>query len=147
MQNQYISIILIVCLAFMSGCTIKGEDPSPLTPQEEQKILLLNNGLSWNLSSITKDGLDVADQFDGFKLVIGDLTYTATNSLPTAWPAQGNWSFANERGTLIERNDGVQVAVEVSTTLLKLTFSVTGLGSGGRAKGVDGEYVLNLVPG
>jgi len=91
--------------------------------------------------------LDVTDQFDGFKLVIGDLTYTTTNALPSAWPATGTWSFENESGTLVTRNDGVQITIDASTTSLKLTFSVAGLGNGGRINGVDGEYIFSLLPG
>jgi len=147
MKNQYISIILIVCLTFSSSCKkSEGDDPTPQTPQEEQKTLLINNGLSWTLGTVTKDGLDVTDQFTGFKLTIGDFTYTTVNALPSAWPASGTWSFANEAGTLVDRNDGVQLTVSVSTTSLKLTFDVTGLGSG-RIKGVDGTYVFDLIPG
>ena len=90
--------------------------------------------------------LDVSDQFSGFKLTVGDFTYTTVNALPSAWPASGTWSFANDSGTLVDRSDGVQITVAVSTSSLKLSFSVTGLGSGGRTKGVDGEYVFDLVP-
>lgn len=144
MKYHPISIILIVGLLLVAGCKKKHDDP---TPQDNQKKLLINNGVSWTLGSVTKDGFDVTDQFAGFKLTVGDFTYTTVNALPTAWPASGTWSFANEAGTLVDRNDGVQIAVVVTTTSLKLTFSVTGLGDGGRIKGVNGEYVFDLVPG
>ena len=144
MKNQYISILLLVCLSFISGCKSESSDP---TPQDNQKTLLMNNGLSWTLGTVTKDGLDVTDQFTGFKLTVGDFTYTTVNALPSAWPASGTWSFANEAGTLVDRNDSVQIAVTVTTTSLQLTFSVTGLGDGGRIKGVNGQYVFNLVAG
>lgn len=144
MKHQYISIALIICFAFISGCSSSSDDP---TPQDNQKILLTNNGVAWQLGTVTKDGLDVTDQFTGFKLTVGDFTYTTVNALPSAWPASGIWTFANDAGTLVARNDGVQITVVVSTTSLKLTFNVTGLGDGGRIKGVDGEYVFNLIPG
>ncbi|MEZ4946089.1 MAG: hypothetical protein R2804_11195 [Cyclobacteriaceae bacterium] len=144
MKNQYISIIFIICLVLISGCKSDSSDP---TPQDNQKKLLINDGLSWTLGTVTKDGLDVTDQFTGFKLTVGDFTYTTVNALPSAWPASGTWSFANEAGTLVDRNDGVQIAVTVTTTSLQLTFSVTGLGDGGRIKGVNGQYVFNLVAG
>lgn len=144
MKNQYISILFIACLALISGCKSESADP---TPQDNQKTLLINNGLSWVPGTVTKDGLDVTEQFAGFKLAIGDFTYTTTNALASAWPASGTWSFANEAGTLVNRSDGVQINVQVSTSSLKLTFSVSGLGTGGRTKGVDGEYVFNLIPG
>ncbi len=148
MKYKYISIVLIVCLAFVSGCKkSKSDDPTPLTSQEKQKTLLINNGLSWTLGTVTKDGLDVTDQFAGFTLTIGDFTYVTENALASAWPSQGTWSFANEAGTLVDRNDGVQVTVSVSTTSLKLTFNVAGLGDGGRVKGVDGTYIFDLIPG
>ncbi len=144
MKNQYISILFIICLAFISGCKSDSADP---TPQDSQKTLLINNGLSWTIGTVTKDGLDVTDQFTGFKLTVGDFTYTTVNALASAWPASGTWSFANEAGTLVDRSDGVQVTVVVTTSSLKLTFSVTGLGDGGRTKGVDGQYVFDLIPG
>lgn len=144
MKYHHISVILIAGLLLATGCKKKHDDP---TPQDSQKTLLINNGVSWTLGSVTKDGLDVTDQFTGFKLTIGDFTYTTVNALPSAWPASGTWSFANEAGTLVDRNDGVQIAVVATTTSLKLTFSVTGLGDGGRIKGVNGEYVFDLVPG
>lgn len=143
MKNQYISILFLVCLTIISGCKSDSTDP---TPQENQKMLLINNGLSWRLGTVTKDGLDVTDQFTGFKLTIGNFTYTTINALPSAWPTSGTWSFANEAGTMIDRNDGVQITVAVTPTTLKLTFSVLGLGDGGRINGVDGEYVFDLVP-
>lgn len=144
MKRQHISFLLILGIALLSGCKNESTDP---TPQDNQKVLLINNGVSWVLGSVTKDGLDVSDQFSGFKLTVGDFTYTTTNALASAWPASGTWSFANEAGTLIRRSDGVQISVQVSATSLKLTFFVSGLGTGGRAKGVDGEYVFNLIPG
>jgi len=143
MKNQYISIITIICLALISGCKSESADP---TPQDNQKTLLINNGVSWVPGSVSKDGLDVTDQFSGFKLTVGDFTYTTVNALPSAWPASGTWSFANDSGTLVDRNDGVQITAAVTTSSLQLTFSVTGIG-GGRTKGVDGEYVFNLIPG
>ena len=144
MKNQYISILFIACTVLIIGCKSDSADP---TPQDNQKTLLINNGLSWTLGTVTKDGLDVTDQFAGFKLTVGDFTYTTVNALPSAWPASGSWSFANEAGTLVDRNDGVQITVSVSTTSLKLTFNVTGLGDGGRVKGVDGTYIFDLIPG
>lgn len=138
-----ITIIIIAAIGFISGCKSKSEDPSP---QDQQKVLLINDGIAWKLGTVTKDGLDVTDQFDGFRLTIGDFTYTTVNALSSAWPSEGSWSFANNEGTIVNRSDGVVITVQVSTTSLKLTFNVTGLGSGGRVKGVDGEYTFDLVP-
>lgn len=140
-----ISILLIVALAFAVSCRHKkNDDPSP---QDQQKTFLINGGIAWKLGTVTKNGLDVTDQFDGFRLTIGDFTYTTVNALASAWPASGSWSFTNEAGTLVTRNDGVEIQVQVSTTSLKLTFMVTGLGGGGRIDSVDGGYVFDLVPG
>ncbi len=139
-----ISTALIIAVILSTGCKKKNDDP---TPQDNQKKLLINNGVAWILGSVTKDGLDVTDQFQGFQLIVGDFTFSTSKSLPSAWPASGTWSFANEAGTLVNRNDGVQIQVQVSATSLKLTFSVTGLGGGGRVGSVDGGYVFDLVPG
>ena len=57
MKIQYNTILLIVCLFYIAGCKKKSDDPTPQTPQEEQKVLLINNGISWTLGSVTKDGL------------------------------------------------------------------------------------------
>ena len=64
MKLQIVTSIFILSLLIINGCKkSKSDDPVPQTPQEEQKTLLINNGLSWTLGTVTKDGLDVTDQF------------------------------------------------------------------------------------
>jgi len=105
----------------------------------------MNNGSSWEVSEVIKDGYDVTIQFDGFVLTIGEFTYTTVNGLESAWPTSGSWSFYNNDAATILRDDDTVIDVGISGGELTLEFSVNDLSTGGRLKGINGNYQFVMV--
>ncbi len=142
-------VTALISLLVLSGCP--GPDPTPdpdpgPDPKDAQLSALKNGGSSWVLSSggVVKDGFDVSNQFTGFKLNIGEYTYSIQNSLETAWPDSGSWGFNNDNINSIKRDDGVVLSVILGGGNLTLSFTAAG-STGGRIEGLSGDYVFNLV--
>ncbi|MTI20338.1 hypothetical protein E1176_04825 [Fulvivirga sp. RKSG066] len=143
-MNKILYILSFVCLAavlVMSSCS--DDDSSQPSPTAEQKVALMNDGTAWVVESVIKDDFDVTSQYTDFRLVLGDFTYAVENSVGNAWPkAEGTWTFANDEGTVIVREDGVNMNVMLTDTTLQLTFTANS--KSGRVHSVEGEYVFNL---
>ncbi|MCB0488238.1 MAG: hypothetical protein KDC99_07170 [Cyclobacteriaceae bacterium] len=139
------SILLFVGLLGVTGCRKKSDDPGP-TALDLRLEELMNDGTNWVLGSdgVTKDGLDVTDQFAGFKLTIGNKTYSTVNGLSPVWEPTGTWDFQSDNPDLIVRDGSTQVTVNLSTSALTLIFTAAGV-PGGRVKSVSGEYQFHLV--
>jgi hypothetical protein len=145
LKNSFALSLLITFLAF-AGC---GEDPvDPAAAALNQRLdELMNSGSAWGLGStgrVIKDDIDVTNQFAGFKLTIGNKTYTTQNSLSHVWKASGSWDFQNGNRDKIVRDDAVVIAVTHSNGKLTLTLTANGK-SGGRVNSVVGEYEFQLV--
>ena len=138
------SIVLIISFVTYSSCKKKGTDPQP-DPLADRLEELINNGSSWEVSEVTKDGYDVTDQFNGFTLTIGEFTYTTTNALESAWSSSGTCSFLNNDASTILRDDDTIIDVGISGGQLTLTFSVDDLSSGGRLRGINGDYQFVML--
>ena len=146
MKNKYINyLILIIIATFSYGCKGTTVDPTEPTTLELQLEALINNNVSWAVSggSVVKDGYNVSSQFEGFSLSFGEFTYSTQNGLATAWPSAGIWEFVNDNPNKIIRNDGVEIDVSLINNDLVLSFNVTGV-TGGRIKGIDGNYIFTL---
>lgn len=144
-QLKYYAIIL--CLAFIvmqTGC--KDDPASPMSDLEQQLDLLMNGGKSWVVGSsgVVKDGFDVTDQFAGFKLTVGNKSYSTTNGLSHVWNSTGAWDFKDGNKNQILIDGSTEASVSVSAGKLTLTFTAQG-SSGGRTKSIEGEYQFNLV--
>lgn len=137
-----VSVIFYGALS-LSGCN----DDSSLSETEQQLIALQNNGKDWVSGSngILKDGIDVTDRFSGFRLTIGNKTYTTENGIGPVWPASGTWDFQDNNPQLILRDDGVVINVTIVSGDLTLTFVGGAVPIGGRKTSVSGEYQFNLV--
>jgi hypothetical protein len=131
---------------FLNGCGEKETvEPDPL---QEQEAILINQEISWVLNgpnSVYKDGLDVTDQFTGFKLTFAAGTYTTENSLSSAWPASGTWAFHDGNINQLIRDDDTIIKVNIDENTLNLNFNVQDLNSSGRIKSLAGEYSFELV--
>lgn len=146
MKNRYINLIaLIAIVAFSFSCGGDTVDPVNPSATELQLKSLMNDNASWSVGggSVVKDGYNVTNQFDGFTIAIGEFTFTTQNGLETAWPSTGTWEFINDNPNKILRSDGVEIEVNIINNDLILTFNVTGI-SGGRVKGIDGNYTFTL---
>jgi hypothetical protein len=148
MKNRYIIHIAIASLLILSvGCKKKTTDPDPEpTLLELQLKALQNEGRAWGITggSVTKDGYDVSSQFNGFTLSFGEFTYTTQNGLVSAWPGSGTWKFSNKGPNKIERDDGIVMGVNLTNNNLTLKYTVSGK-SGGKVKGIEGEFTFVLI--
>jgi len=136
-------VALVGGLLFVSGCKGKSEDPKPSKQDEVQAILISGN---WRIQTVTVDGVDETDVYEGLTLRFTATNYTSTNGLPV-WPASGTWVFTSDAATAFERNDGMLVEIlEATPTSLKLglAWDETTIGSG-RASSVEGDHVFSFV--
>lgn len=143
-----IKIVLLSSLLFSEGCN-KDDNPDPtIVALNKQLEALMNEGSSWVLRStggVMKDDIDVSNQFSGFKLTIGNKTYTTQNSLGHVWNTSGRWDFQQNNPALILRDGNVVVSVSHSDNSLTLTFATGGKSEGARVNSISGEYVFNLI--
>jgi hypothetical protein len=141
-----LTIALVFALLVFTAC--KNDDLDPKAAAlNEQLNALMNGGSSWVLGStgsVMKDGVDVSNQFAGFKLTIGSKTYTTQNSLRHVWDSSGTWDFIGDDPDQILTDDGTEISVSLSDSSLILTFNA-GSSEAGRANSVSGEYVFRLI--
>ena len=78
--------------------------------EEDVTLKQLTAG-TWQMSSVTVDGVNQNALFTGLTLTFTATGYTAVNGDPV-WPASGTWSFADADKKTIVRNDGVTVNLE-----------------------------------
>ncbi|MEP2773108.1 MAG: hypothetical protein ABJH05_13235 [Fulvivirga sp.] len=141
------SILALVFIWFVTLVGCKDYDEATPSQTEIQLNTLMNGGTNWVLASngVIKDGFNVTSQFTGFKLNIGNKTYSSENGLNPVWPTSGTWDFQNNDPGLILRDDGVLITVNVSSSNLTLTFNANGVSTGGRNSSVSGEYQFHLI--
>lgn len=139
---------LFLSMLVLTGCS-KDDNPDPkVVALNKQLEALMNEGSSWvvgSTGSVMKDGIDVSSQFEGFKLTIGNKTYTTQNSLTHVWKTSGTWDFQQSNPNLILRDGSVAVSVSHSNNTLSLTFMTAGKSEGARVNSVSGQYVFNLI--
>ncbi|HNP19225.1 MAG TPA: hypothetical protein PKL31_12370 [Fulvivirga sp.] len=136
---------LVVWVATFTSCK---DDSDPTVSETDQQLTaIMNNGSNWVLSSggVMKDDFDVTDQFVGFKLTIGNKTYSTVNGLSPVWEASGTWDFINNNPNQILRDGDTEITVNLSTSALTLTFSADAVRNGGRVEAVSGEYQFHFI--
>ena len=149
-QGTIISSVLIVCLLSLTGCP---EPPGPTETESQKAAKLLADG-AWNLQSVSVDGVDKTSVYQGLKVdfnlsgtdAIGGTFSTTTGR--AAWPATGSWSFDDDFGATIERNDGLSITVEEvteSNLVLGLVWDKTTYGNGGRVGSVSGQHTFTFT--
>ena len=146
MKKTLFHNILFAAVLIILVISCKGTETAPTPdPTDEQLQALMNNGSAWVLGAggVEKDGYNVTDQFTGFKLTIGEFTYSAQNGVASAWPNSGTWSFNNGNSNFVLRDDGVVISVAFNGATLLLTFTINS--AGGRSDGITGEYIFQLV--
>ena len=147
-QRTYLSNILHRCLPVLivlslAACGSGGDDPAP-SKKDEVKAILVST--TWKLQSVTVDGTDQTDIYEGMTLKFTSLTYTTTNGMPV-WKASGAWTFTNDTATSFQRDDGVEVDILLATEnslKLGLLWDKTTLGSG-RLESVAGDHVFTFI--
>lgn len=145
--NYTFTIILLIASLSFTGCKEEGVDPKVAVLNERLDVLM-NGGKPWVLGtagSVMKDNVDVSNQFAGFKLTIGNKTYTTQNSLSHVWKTNGTWDFQANNPDLIRRDGSVEISVNHLNSSLTLTFTAAGNSGGGRVNSVSGQYVFQLT--
>lgn len=146
-RNYILYTVLALALLSLAGCKDDSSDPK-VDALNKQLAALQNKGSSWVMGatgSVKKDNFDVSSQFAGFKLTIGNKTYTTQNSLASAWKTSGTWDFQGENPNRVVRDDGTEISVSISNNTLTLTFTVPGSNSNVRSGSIAGTYEFRLV--
>ena len=135
--------IIIVFMALLTSCGGGAGDPTPTkSAQDEVKEKLTSS--TWSIQTVTVDGVDQSSIYKNLSLKFAAASYTSTKG-GAIWPASGTWSFADQAGTTIKKEDGTEVKVDAKDTSLKLTltWTKTTLGSG-RVESVKGLHVFTF---
>lgn len=138
-----IAVVLVsIVLLQISGC---GGNTTPTLSASDAVKAKLTAATSWKMQSATVDGVDQTATYKGLALAFTATAYTSTNG-GVVWPTSGTWSFNSTDGTSLKRNDGLVIALDVTDTTLKLSFTwATTTLSGGKVDSVKGQTVLNFT--
>jgi hypothetical protein len=142
--NTILGIVIGFTLLTFSGCDNAPPEPAETDAQKNMKILV--TGGAWTVQSVTVDGVDKTQLYQGLKITFSNTGYTAISG-GAIWPASGTWSFSSDSGTTFHRSDDLDVAInELSQNKLVISFNwtKTTLGSG-RVGSIAGQHVINLT--
>ena len=152
--SRILSLLVITGLAaFIVGCD-GGDDPKK--SDQDVQLSLLNG--TWNATeSVTFNGSQPALDHKEFVLKInaqpGDeiMSFTVENrpTGPSAWPANGTFSFgANVKTDLLRKDSGGDVAISytVDKNSLVMKFTFTGDAyQAGRTSSITGDWVFEFT--
>lgn len=142
MRNTFKSVLglCIVCGLFLiAGCDKSSPAPEPT---EAEKVTTILKSGTWKIFTVTVDDTQ-SDLYDNMTLSFTNSGYNTTNAAPV-WPASGTWSFTNDSGKILKRDDGVLITIDAVTEdglVLSLSWSKTTLGKG-RTASVNGKHVF-----
>jgi hypothetical protein len=131
------SLLIIVASSFLfQYCG----DESVKETDRVQKLLTAG---TWTMQSVMVGGVNKNELFTFFTINFSAGGFTSTDGAPV-WPANGTWSFSDEQGKSILRDDGITVTLdEITETSLtfSMTWDQTTLGSG-KVKSVAGSHTF-----
>ena len=148
MKNILLFIALIGLLCF-ANCG-SSDEPAPDDPPVDLKQQMID-GLSktWQVNSVTLDGIDVSDDWIGFTLKFDKSKNYIAKKLSEksilVWPENGSYTIPNSSNPKnILRNDGIQIVLSnVTASSVKLSFTISGR-SGGRVESLIGDYIFDM---
>jgi hypothetical protein len=134
---QYVVILVLLVSAAVSFSACDGEEP---TAAEKQMKLLVG---TWAINSVTVDGVDYSNLFNGFTLTFTDApaTYTPTNG-GKVWTTASGFNFTDGAASQFNGPGGEVVNISTLTSnslVLEMEWSTTTL-SGGRVKSISGHH-------
>ncbi len=144
-MKKILNLILVfssmVLFLHLTGCG--GSSNGPTAKEISTQKLIAN---TWRISTVTVDAVDQTILFTGLTIKFTSTGYTTTNG-GVVWPASGTWSFTDEAGKIMKRNDNQEITITENTdTALKLTLTrAQGSIGPGRAESLAGVHVFNLV--
>jgi len=141
--SPIVTMLVVTAIAaplVLAGCK---EDEVVLETDRVRKLLTAN---TWTMQSMTVDGIDKTASYAGLTLKFDNTHFTTTQGSPV-WPASGLWTFAEDSGTIIVRDDDVEMTIqEINTDKLVLAFTWTETTLGpGRLSSTSGEHVFTFV--
>ena len=141
-RNIFVLMLVVAIIEglFTQLSSCKKKDPTP-TEDIVTKRLIANN---WIMQSVTVDGADKTSVYPGLTIKFTESSFTTTHG-GVVWPASGIWEYTSTDHTVIKRNDGLPVTVEVTDTTLKLSLIWATTTLGGRIASVQGQHVFNFV--
>ena len=149
MKSLFLACTCATLLIFANCGGGGGEDPQA-APTAAQKNATLLDG-TWTLNSVTNEG-SPRDEWTGFTLTLSlddDFkggNYNTTNipdeDTEGVWASSGTFT-ASEDLTILTRNDGTKITLQVSASTLSLSFNIS---ESGRVDGFDGDWVFNMNP-
>lgn len=134
-----IVLFLAALLVTLAGCD-NGGDPSA-----EEAALKKLKSKTWQVKSVTVDGVDKSQDYAGMTIVFSDNTIAAVKG-GAVWLSQDTWQFTNAQATALVRGDGVTVELVTLTAaslVVRLSWSETTYGPG-RLRSVAGEYIFSF---
>jgi hypothetical protein len=146
---QGLVLLAVASLTIIIGC--KGDDPKPLTKEQEMTALLTAGTGTWTpptTGGVTVGGTDVTDElFEGFSIKFSEGTFTTTGTTPV-WKREDTWSFKDETATIMLRGqDNKEITfTRISDTEIKLTLEWDQTTTEpGRTKSIEGTHVFTLT--
>jgi hypothetical protein len=156
MFSRILSVLVITSLGLMyTGCGGGDDKEDPA-----EKVQLGKLSSTWNVNTVTLDGVDRKSDFTGFKLTLGgtfdaanpkgpyNYSVSGTRPTPNPWPASGTWKFGSDVAKDLVRLDTPDQAMTytVTDTSLSITFTYSGDGfTGGRTNQVSGTWVFTFT--
>lgn len=141
---------LIVSLAVFStmiGCSDDDGGGGP-EPDPQQEFIQKLSG-AWTVASVTRDGVDVISDFQGFSVTFTSSGYTTQNG-GVAWENSGSWDFSippssDGSTATVTIDDSISVTLTFSnndqTLTVSFTIQETKFGTS-RTKSLAGSYVF-----
>jgi hypothetical protein len=131
-------LVIVILLVNLSSC-----NETEISPQDTVKSTLVNT--TWKIKTVSMDDVDYTSDYVGMTLVFTDKEFRATNG-GKVWPQKGTWNFVDPDGQKIIRDDGAEIMISVTPTLLELSllWSKESFGPG-RTSSTKGKIKFALV--
>jgi hypothetical protein len=134
-----ITTFLSMLLLTLAGCG--GDDD----PSAREKALSTLKSKTWTIVSVTVDGTDKTQTYNGMTVSFTDNTIVVANG-GVVWLSQDTWQFTNEQAKALLRGDGLEIEIVTLTTsslVVKLSWDSATYGAG-RTHSIPGEYIFTF---
>ena len=135
-------LLLVLLLTLLVGCAETNHDPEPSVQDKTRSKMIANH---WIIQAVKVDGVDRSLIYNGLTIRFGESSFETTNG-GEVWPTSGLWQFTTADATIIKRNDGIEIQVEVTEAMLRLTLQwAKTTYAGGRQNSVKGTNIFTFV--
>jgi hypothetical protein len=118
-NHKFISAL---CLFILTSALYSCKPDLPDLPGVSDVNKQLLTTRTWEINTVTVDGLEKTSSFAGLTLSFQDGSYSTTHST-VVWPAAGTWTFKDKSGLLILRDDNIEITItSITARQLVLEF-------------------------